>query len=91
MSKTLDKDRLTEPNFNRPRRQRPSGQETPRPESCAAPEGSSAEVSLFLSLHCPRCGQFANLDENKGAQRCLSADAESHSYVLDGSHHSYPQ
>jgi hypothetical protein len=58
-------------------------------EPCAEAAANSPEISLYLSLHCPRCGQFAAFDSQGGPRRCLLEAAPLHAYLLDRSHHSH--
>lgn len=57
-------------------------------EPCAEAQANAPEIALYLSLHCPRCGQFAAFDAQTGPRRCLLSVAKPHSYLLDRDHHS---
>ena len=56
-------------------------------DPCSEAQANSPEISLYLSLHCPRCGQFAAFDSEGGPRRCLLDAAPVHSYLLDRKHH----
>jgi len=79
-----------------PETEETAGPAQPRPdvtrwthqEPCAEAAANAPEIALYLSLHCPRCGQFAAFDATKGPRRCLLAAAPVHSYLLDRDHHS---
>lgn len=57
-------------------------------DPCSDAQENGPEIALYISLHCPRCGQFAAFDMEGGPRRCLLAHGKVHSYLLDRSHHS---
>ena len=60
-----------------------------RTEPCAAVTTRSPEVALFLSMHCPRCGQLADLADEDTPTPCLLQIRPVHQYHLSGSHHEH--
>lgn len=61
------------------------------PAPCARREQQSPAINLYLALHCPRCGQLANLDPNCQVQSCLLDHGPTHSFLLNGQHHEFEQ
>ena len=61
------------------------------PAPCAGRDQQAPVISLYLTLHCPRCGQLANLDETFREQPCLLDSRDSHSFALNGQHHEFDQ
>ena len=62
-----------------------------QPLPCEDAHIHAAEISLYLNLHCPRCGQLSMLDSQVWERRCLLEDGQVHQYLLDGSHHEFEQ
>jgi hypothetical protein len=48
-------------------------------------------IALYLTLHCPKCGQLANLDADFQQQPCLLGARDPHNFLLDGRHHEFDQ
>ncbi len=61
------------------------------PAPCEQRDQQAPVISLYLTLHCPRCGQLANLDETFRQQPCLLDTRDPHSFALNGQHHEFDQ
>ena len=61
------------------------------PAPCSRREQQSPPINLYLALHCPRCGQLANLDPKCRLQPCLLDHGPTHSFLLNGHHHEFEQ
>jgi hypothetical protein len=62
-----------------------------QPLPCRDLTHHAAEISLYLNLHCPRCGQLSMLDPRVWQRSCLLEDGQVHQYLLDGTHHEFEQ
>ncbi len=62
-----------------------------RPEPCDLASHYSPEITLFLSLNCPRCGQLAILDQARESQPCLAEFRGVSQFMLSGGHHDHRQ
>ncbi len=60
-------------------------------QPCAALSTRSPEIALYLNLHCPRCGQLANLSDKSEPQPCLLGAWPASQFHLNGDHHEYSQ
>lgn len=58
---------------------------------CTAVSTRSPEIALYLSLHCPRCGQLANLADKTAPLPCLLEVRPASQFHLNGEHHEYNQ
>ena len=56
---------------------------------CEARAHQPQQVAVFLSLHCPRCGQLASLDSSPSDKPCLLDRACLHAFLLEGRHHEF--
>ena len=59
------------------------------PAPCSTREQKSPAINLYLALHCPRCGQLANLDPKFRLRPCLLDYGEPHRFLLSGRHHEF--
>lgn len=61
------------------------------PMPCVERGEQAACVNLYLTLHCPKCGQLANLDEKFKEQPCLLTYCGAGQLMLSGNHHEFEQ
>ena len=61
------------------------------PTPCAARGEQAPGISLYLTLHCPKCGQLANLDDDFTKQICLLEERGLEQLLLSGNHHEFEQ
>ena len=61
------------------------------PMPCAQRGEQAASINLYLTLHCPKCGQLANLDEDFTDQPCLLTYCGTGQLLLSGNHHEFEQ
>ena len=61
------------------------------PMPCMERGDQAASINLYLTLHCPRCGQLANLDESFNEQHCLLKYFATGQLMLSGNHHEFEQ
>ena len=60
-------------------------------QPCSALSTRSPEIALYLNLHCPRCGQLANLSDKSVSQPCLLRTWPASQFHLNGDHHEFSQ
>jgi hypothetical protein len=61
------------------------------PAPCVGRDTQAPVIALYLTLHCPKCGQLANLDADFQQQPCLLGARDPHNFLLDGRHHEFDQ